>query len=265
MATALLIPALTFVSCKDDGNSNLIEPQANNPQSPAPRLAVPPIKIKASAAAVAKAEKFEGATLMAEAGVAPHDPTLPRMHVECLSGDEFGPYNGRAWNFRADHEHGCELNTFDGDAEPNNNAAIVATTIDRLGGRKVANTNQLFFYYAGGAPAGGSPRFSLFVDTNVDLNFDGHSDETVFIAADRCNDGDAFVGRVQPRAPNGQSDNTCLIDDDVHGTFANWADYLAFAAHANARYAATANGQPFIIVDQPAHYLVYRVQMKAGT
>src|SRR3954453_10905050 len=32
LATALLVPALAFVSCKDDGNSNPVEPQSNIPQ-----------------------------------------------------------------------------------------------------------------------------------------------------------------------------------------------------------------------------------------
>jgi hypothetical protein len=286
-----LVPALVMLSCKDS-NENPVAPDQNTPQVPGPDLArkVTQGKItipQPSLKALAEAVKFDGVTLNAEPGRAPHDPTIPRMRVDCFSGDEIDPVSypeGLAYRFRLNHEHGCELNTFGTDANPNNNAAIVAPTQNLTRGRKVEATQHMSFYYAGGPPIGGSPRFSLFIDECKSTTqptaqhagcpagtaTDGVWDETLFIDVLGCNDGDGYVGAVVVKAPNGKSDPTCTITEAYGGgVYPNWAAYVA--AHPGARFAdnfGPANGNAkadnFIISDQPQHYLIYRVNMRAG-
>src|SRR3954453_2052769 len=82
LATALFIPALAFVSCKDDGNSNPVEPQANNPQAPtsaARSTKVYQLKVpEMSAQAKAAASKIDASQqeLTTTTTTAKHDPTL---------------------------------------------------------------------------------------------------------------------------------------------------------------------------------------------
>jgi hypothetical protein len=290
LATALLVPALAFVSCKDDGNSNPIEPQSNIPQvgtqSASKPLDVKVLKVPAhSEAALAAARKTDLADVSQSLlpGNAKHDPNTPLgVIVDCFDGDAAGPFNGTSDPFANDR--GCEHNTFDGDADPNNAAAFTIPRLEQLAGKRLTNVTRLEMTFAGGPPEGGSPRFSLFVDTcqpiytqpttshdcPVGTATDGVWDQTVFIAADRCNDGDANVGTAQVKAAAavGGSDATCFIDVSGGPTYPNWAAYVT-AQGPGARFARwfdaahTQNVQNFIITDQPSHYLIYRVFMRA--
>src|SRR4051812_38834347 len=95
LATALLVPALAFVSCKDDGNSSPVEPQSNSPQGAdqAVRGAINNIKLikttPHSEAALAAARKTDLADVSQSlvAGDAVHDPNTPLgVIVDCFDG-----------------------------------------------------------------------------------------------------------------------------------------------------------------------------------
>jgi hypothetical protein len=299
LATALFIPALAFVSCKDDGNSNPVEPQVNTPQAQTPsyvksKVNVGSIRLPASSAqAKAEAAKIEsGATLMT-AGAAPHDPTLfLGSSVACFGGDQVDDGNPATTytgtSFRFANGRGCENNTLD--PGPDGSVAIVTPTVSTVNGKLLDHTTRLEFTYAGGPPIGGSPRFSLFVDTcqpndgqitvthdcqsanpgSPGSSTDGVWDETVFIDNNNCNDGDGYVGTVAAKSTAGKTDATCTIffqGANGSGSYPNWATYVANRTGARwARWFDDAHTQAvenFIIDDQPQHYLIYRVFIRA--
>ncbi len=169
------------------------------------------------------------------------------MRVECVSGEEgtgIAGFHGQAKRF--ENNKGCELNTNDGDGDPNNNAAFVVTTRNRLDGKKLTQLQRLDFYYAGGQAVGGSPRWSLPIDETGDRLFDG---SYAFIDVQGCNDGDTSVGALR-----GDDDGTCSVA--YGGTV--YPNFSAFeAAYPGARIAK--DRDPFIAMDQPGHYLIYRV------
>jgi len=297
LATALLVPALAFVSCKDDGNSNPVEPQVNTPQVPSSNVIRRPSVTKlrfpqASAQAKAEAAKIEAQNLTTTTTGAPHDPALALgMAVACFGGadvDDGDPtttYGGTSQRFA--NGRGCEHNTIE--QGPNGSVAVTVPTIQLLPGKRLTHVTRLEFTFAGGPPQGGSPRMDLYVDTcqrtyqptaahdcPAGTATDGIWDETVFIAADRCNDGDANVGSALIKSvPATKTDQTCFID--VNGgagvpggeTFNNWAEYVA-SRGPGARFAVTfgpafgnAPAENDIISDQAQHYLIYRLFMRA--
>jgi hypothetical protein len=169
------------------------------------------------------------------------------MRVECIDGEDgtgVPGFHGTAVRFG--NNKGCELNTNDGDADPNNNAAFVVTTFNQLKGKKLTQMQRLDFYYAGGQPTGGSPRWSLPIDETGDGQFDG---SYAFIDVQGCNNGDPYVGALR-----GDDDGTCTVGYGAN-TYPNFSAFEA--AYPDARVAR--NATPFIIMDQPGHYLIYRV------
>jgi hypothetical protein len=105
-----------------------------------------------------------------------------------------------------------------------------------------------------------SPRALLGWSIPIDENNDGMrsgTEEYAFIAADRCNDGDANVGRV-----DGDDDPTCFVDHKGVA-YDNWDAFAG--AHPTWRIARRESGGTspaftFVIIDQPAHYVVWLVQ-----
>ncbi|MBA3344025.1 MAG: hypothetical protein H0T44_01795 [Gemmatimonadales bacterium] len=80
---------------------------------------------------------------------------------------------------------------------------------------------------------------------------DGDFDGFAFIDALGCNDGDPYVGALR-----GEDDDTCNVN--YKGTdYPNWDAFEA--AFPGARIGR--NAQTFIAVDQPVHYLIYRVNI----
>ncbi len=256
----LALPAfvLAVVSCNEANETPAAPSTPSSPQSPALGRGLDPSKVRvpapsAASLAAASQETVEMApvdpALAATSGgdLAPHDPTPVGMRVECIDGFEGtggAVPNGEAYRFK--NNKGCELNTFDGDADPNNNAAFVVTTQNRLKGKKLTQIQRLDFYYAGGPPVGGSPRWSLPIDV---APTDGVTDGYAFIDVVGCNDGDGYVGALR-----GDDDGTCSVAFGAD-VFANFSAFEA--AYPDARVAKDAVA--FIAMDQPGHYLIYRV------
>lgn len=187
---------------------------------------------------------------------AKHDPTVVGQQVQCISGAEGTgdpTFHGEAKRFR--NNKGCELNTTDGAPL---NAAFVVTTHNSLSNKKLTQVQQLDFYYAGGPPAGGSPRLSIPIDENGDGTWDfqggAGTEGFAFIDALGCNDGDAYVGAVK-----GDDDPTCNVNYES----VDYPTFSAFeAAFPGGRIAKNSQAAPFIAMDQPGHYLIYRVTLR---
>jgi len=143
---------------------------------------------------------------------------------------------------------GAEINTFV--QGQNGSYAGVTQTTNFIRGRLLTGVHNLNFSYAGGPHQGGVPRLSIPIDDASD-GIDGNWDYFAFMDAPGCNDGDEFVGRVE-----GRTDSSCLVN--ANGIdYPNWAAFVA--ATPGGRIAR--NAVTFIIVDQPAHYLIWRVQI----
>ena len=256
---ALTLPALVLLVSCNDANETPAAPSGSpsTPQAPAVGHGLDPSKVRipapsaASLAAAAQDEvemsPVDPALAAASSPRAPHDPIQNGMRVECITGEDgtgIPGFHGDARRF--ENDKGCELNTNDGDADPNNNAAFVVTTRNRLKGKKLTQVQRLDFYYAGGQAVGGSPRWSLPIDETGDRLFDG---SYAFIDVQGCNDGDTYVGALR-----GDDDGTCSVA--YGGTV--YANFSAFeAAYPGARIAKDVT--PFIAMDQAGHYLIYRV------
>ena len=162
--------------------------------------------------------------------------------ILCFDGTTDGGFNG-VCKLTA---RGADLNTFDGDDNPNNNYAGVFPKKNRLAGVKLSKVKELSFSYAGGPPTGGSPRFSIAIDADGD----GTLDAFAFVDVNGCNDGDGFVGTLDVI-----HDQTCTISYATE-THSNWAAFAA--AHPTARIAR--DQVTFAIDDQPGHYLLFKVR-----
>ena len=140
---------------------------------------------------------------------------------------------------------GAEINTFV--QGPNGSYAGVTQGPNYIKGRLLKDVVNLGFSYAGGPHVGGAPRLSV----PIDHNNDGTWDSFAFMDAPGCNNGDEFVGRL-----SGRSDNTCGVNNQG-------VDYPNWSAFATAQplYRIAKNAVTFIIVDQPAHYLIWKVQI----
>lgn len=258
MLGTLAVPALLMALGCNEANETPAAPSTRaTPQPPAVGQGLDPDKVRIpepSAASLAAAEQeqvdmvpVDPALAAASSPTATHDPLVNGMRVECISGEEgtgIPGFHGEAKRFK--NNKGCELNTNDGDADPNNNAAFVVTTSNRLDGKKLTQVQRLDFYYAGGQPTGGSPRWSLPIDEDGDRLFDG---SYAFIDVLGCNDGDPYVGALR-----GDDDGTCSV---AYGATV-YPNFSAFeAAYPGARIAKDRDA--FIAMDQPGHYLIYRV------
>jgi len=255
----LALPALLLVVSCNEANETPAAPSGTptTSQTPSvgrgldPKLVRIPAPSAASLAAAAQEdvgmEAVDPGLAATSSPLAPHDPTRVGMRVECIDGEDgtgIPGFGGEAYRFK--NNKGCELNTNDGDADPNNNAAFVVTTQNRLKGKKLTQIQRLDFYYAGGQPVGGSPRWSLPIDEDGDRQFDG---SFAFIDVLGCNNGDPYVGALR-----GDDDGTCTVGYGAN-TYANFSAFEA--AYPGARIAA--NADAFIAMDQPGHYLIYRV------
>lgn len=168
---------------------------------------------------------------------------------QCFSGTTDGGYNGTcAYTASGD---GAVLNTVDSDADPNNAYAGVYLQNSNLAGKKLADVNKLSFSYSGTGASGGSPRFSIPIDTDGN----GTWDLFAFIDTQGCNDGSANVGTL-----DAIGDATCTVALSNGPIYANWA---AFAA-ANPTYRIASNTVSFIIVDQPGSFTVSNIQIGKG-
>lgn len=193
-----------------------------------------------------------------------HDPHIVGATVYCFSGNEDDPiaYNGDCKRFKS--KDGVEVNTIDGDELPSNAYAGFYGKKNLIAGKLVGRVKELDFAYAGGGPSGGSPRFSIPIDeclpedgyvgdvTVEPCTTDGKWDQFIFAdvtESSGCNDGDGFVGIL-----NGEDDETCIWYLGGTIPFANWAAFAA--AHPDWRIAT--DTPPFAIVDQPAHYLLFK-------
>jgi hypothetical protein len=157
---------------------------------------------------------------------------------------------------------GATLNTFDGDADPNNAYAGVYYAQSTLPGEPLAAASVISFTYAaaaGTSASGGSPRVSI----GIDEDGDGTRESYAFVDTLGCNNGSPNNGTLS------FSDTTCTVsylgpdEDDVAESWVNWA---AFAAgHPTWKISEnTVNDVPFVVVDQPGLWTVSNVQLGQG-
>jgi hypothetical protein len=295
VATALLVPALAFVSCKDSGNSNPAEPEIPNASTTkvAPSQAsVRTFDVKQNAAL---ASRGSGGFSTAVTGPAPHDPVAQQgVLVTCFSGVDVGPpfpgiYGGVSFTWA--NQRGCEINTFSGADDPDGLAAGAQLNRNRSQyfGKRLTAVRNLTFFYAGGPNVGGAPRFNIPIDeceaTGASAGVstqntstagcdpgnatDGFYDGMLFADPNGCNDGDPYVGRLRV-----VQDPDCLLFYNRDGT--TYPNFTAFKnTHPGARlarkFSATDSGtgrdEPADILifsnapaGQPNHYHVHRIQ-----
>ena len=201
-----------------------------------------------------------------------HDPHISGAKIYCFSGFDdtkaLPPeeqFHGQCKRFRT--KDGAEVNTFDGDENPNNNYGGIYPAKNNIKGKLLRKVLELDFSYAGGAPSGGSPRFSIPIDEClVDPAYvgttqyppcttDGATDGYAFAdvtASSGCNDGDGFVGVL-----NGEDDESCnwFYKNEM---FTSWTAFET--AHPDWRIARDA--VPFVIIDQPGHYLLFKLDIR---
>jgi hypothetical protein len=206
-----------------------------------------------------------------------HDPHIKGAKVRVFdgttdtekgeSGDCGGSpcqYGGNTKRFRS--TDGAEVNTLGSTAKDGAYGGIYAAE-NKIKGKLVGRVSELDFSYAGGGPTGGSPRFSIPIDkcevANGDVGIapapcttDGDWDYFIFAdvtESSGCNDGDGFVGVL-----NGEDDETCTWYEGGTIPHANWQAFVA--AHPKDRIAR--NAVPFVIVDQPGHYLLFMLDIR---
>jgi hypothetical protein len=235
ISTALVIPAmlLPLVSC-NDSNRNPAEPSATIP-SPTSTKLMPRTALSAAAVAMTTAP-------------AKHNPRSQSGYlVNCFEGATDSPGGGflGVCQRMSPTNDGAEINTMV--QGPNGSYAGVTPQSNFIRGRLIGNVQNLNFSYAGGPHAGGAPRLSIPIDEDNN----GSWDHFAFMDAPGCNDGDEFVGRLE-----GRPDNTCLVSYNVQ-TFPNWKAFVT----AHPTYKIATNAVTFIIVDQPAHYVIWGVQI----
>jgi hypothetical protein len=244
MYRPLAFAALLVVAC--DGGNKLSEPiqePSAAPNSLIPRI-TPSIK------------RIDGATASV-IGPAPHNPrSQVGMEVICFDGTTDGGFNGRC-NRMQPTKDGAELNTYDGDDNPNNSYAGFYAYPQTVRGKLLGAVQELRYSYAGGNPSGGSPRWSVAIDEDGDSR---HEEGEAYAFADAlaCNDGDANVG-----TSDAEDDPTCTWFYEAE-SFPNWDAFAG--AHPGYKVALRrADGSPlvgavFVIIDQPGHYVMWNVQ-----
>ena len=169
---------------------------------------------------------------------------------QCFSGTTDGPQEGVTYGGTCSYVgDGARLVTTDGD--PDGSYAGVYLQNTNLDGKKLADVNKLAFSYSGTGASGGSPRFSIPIDTDGN----GTWDLFAFIDTMGCNDGSANVGTL-----DAIGDATCTVALSNGPIYANWA---AFAA-ANPTYRIASNTVSFIVQDQPGNFLITNIQIGKG-
>ncbi len=158
----------------------------------------------------------------------------------CFQGSDEG-YNGTCTLTK----DGAVIDTTDGDSDPNNNYAGVYVGNSKLEGLLIGEVEKLSFSYTGSPVVGGSPRFSIPIDTNGD----GTTEAYAFVDAVGCNDGQGTVDVI--------GDASCLVS---YGgvTYANWAAFVT----ANPTYRIASDAVTFIIVDQPGDFTITNVELR---
>jgi hypothetical protein len=243
--SALLLPVS---SCKDEAP---VAPDASEQlQSPSLRAASPydPGQIRLRPASAGDP--------------APHDPRSLGMRVICLGGAALGAGEGEAHRFA--NGLGCEVNTIDKNGIPDEEA-IVRTARNRIKGKLLSEIQRLDFFYAGQDAFNGFLRLTIYLDQCAPAenpgtasagcppgeSTDGEADSRAEIFNRDCNDGDAQVGAARV-----VDDPSCVIYHGDH-SHPNWTDFVT--AHPGTRVAQDLD--PFILVTQTGHWLVYRVAL----
>jgi hypothetical protein len=157
---------------------------------------------------------------------------------------------------------GAILNTFDGDADPNNAYAGVYYAQSTLPGKPLAAASVISFTYAAAAgttASGGSPRVSI----GIDENNNGTRESYAFVDTLGCNNGSPNNGTLS------FSDPTCTVAYFGPGATPggeSWVNWAAFAAgHPTWKISMnTVDDVPFVIVDQPGLWTVTNVQLGQG-
>ena len=193
-----------------------------------------------------------------------HDPKVVGSKVQCFSGTTDGGFNGTCRRTTLANRDLAELDTFDGDGDPSNAYAGVWAVPVNIRGKRLGDVQELRFSYAGGPATGGTPRWSVAIDENGNGRhefdpFDPTSEQYAFADAQGCNDGDTFVG-----TEDAEDDGSCTWSYKAE-TFPNWDSFAG--AHPSYRIArlfsdgSTGFVPAFVIIDQPAHYLVYQLNV----
>jgi hypothetical protein len=238
-----LSAVLVLLACTDT-SKNPAEPNA--PATVVPNAARTRLMPKAAFGATTLAATL--ATTTTTTAPPRHNPRSQSAYqVTCFEGATDSPgggFLGVCQRF-VPTKDGAEINTTV--QGPNGSYAGVVQNVNFIKGRLIKDVVNLNFSYAGGPHVGGAPRLSIPIDEDNN----GTWDSFAFMDAPGCNDGDEFVGRVE-----GTGDTTCDVNNNGID-YPNWAAFVT--AHPAWRIAK--NAVAFIIIDQPAHYIVWRIQI----
>lgn len=231
LSSVLAIPALLLPLASCDDSKSPTEPTVEN--QAAPELLTAPSRL--------------------------HDArSQTGQRLRCFDGVSEGTiYGGKCKLFRL--RDGGEINAIDDD--PDGAYAGVYPSENKIKGKLLTSVHELDFSYAGGPHQGGVPRLSIPIDcvqevgetvTPYPCATDGTTEHYAFIDAPGCNDGDEFVGTVE-----GDDNPKCNVNYNSVD-YPNWAAFMA--AHPGGRIARDA--VTFIIADQPAHYIIWKVDIR---
>ena len=211
-----------------------------------------------AAAAATLAAVLAGATPVNAAGTG----NISGNKLQCFSGTTDGGYFGTCSvtaggvvtlnnNSPTDTPAGNDVT---GTTNPNDQYSGVFVENSNLAGKLLNTVNKLTFSYAaasGTVASGGSPRFSIPIDTNGD----GTNDVYAFIDTLGCNNGSAENGTL-----DAINDSTCTVALSDGSSYPNWAAFVA----ANPTYRIASDTIPFVIADQPGYWTISNVQLGKG-
>jgi hypothetical protein len=170
--------------------------------------------------------------------------------LQCFSGTTDGTNYGGTCSLTA-----TGVATLDNtDGNPNGSYSGVFVQNSNLGGKLLNNANKLSFSYAAGTntvASGGSPRFSIPIDTDGD----GAIDIYAFIDTLGCNNGSPDNGTL-----DAINDSSCTVALSDGTSYVNWAAFVA----ANPTYRIASDTVPFVIADQPGYWTITNVQLGKG-
>jgi hypothetical protein len=181
-------------------------------------------------------------TVMAGVGLAAPKPV---KQLTCFTGqteDPSGIYGGK-----------CSISkgvaTIDTTAVGNpayvaSYAGVYVPNTPSLSGKKIGDVGQLGFTYTGGPTSGGSPRFSVPIDTDAD----GAWDSFAFVDTTCDDEGTGTVDVI--------GDATCptYIGSEA---FPSWASFVA----AHPEYRIASDTPAFVIADQPYSGTISNVKL----
>lgn len=239
MRRSLLVIPVLLLAC----DSSTTEQSPAAPQTPLVNPAVRPIT------RVMPGLKAVPLNMALTTAPAPNNPRSQAGYkLTCFEGETDSPGGGflGVCQIMQPTGDGAEINTMK-QGPAGSYAGVTQNTSNYIKGRLLKDVVNLAFHYAGGPHQGGLPRFSVPIDEDNDGTWEAFA----FADAPGCNNADEFVGRLNMR-----QDATCNINYDGVD-YPNWSNFATL--HPTYRIARDAIS--FIILDQAAHYVIWKVQM----